>query len=280
MTVSLRSRAFTLIELLVVIAVIAILAAILFPVFAAACEKARQSRCLSQMRQATHGILMYTQDHNEMLPLGSYNTNRSIPFVVTWQDLVEPYVKVGAGGVLRAGAPAARREVGFWTCPSIDNKSFPTAPGDPLPNLPPVRYTPALSYINNANIMPTIHSAAFALGFFPAPPTPLARLESVARVVMVAEGLGYVGQTGGDDWFSGCYGLETGFPDIGNPALGRAENYCAARYRHNGGALYALADGHVKWYRGPEGSYRARSQQGAAWRKSLTPNAQVWFRED
>jgi prepilin-type N-terminal cleavage/methylation domain-containing protein/prepilin-type processing-associated H-X9-DG protein len=59
---------FTLIELLVVIAIIAILAAILFPVFARAREKARQTTCVSNQRQISASILMYTQDHDETLP--------------------------------------------------------------------------------------------------------------------------------------------------------------------------------------------------------------------
>ncbi len=61
-------KGFTLIELLVVIAIIAILAAILFPVFAKAREKARQTACLNNQKQITVALLMYAQDHNEMLP--------------------------------------------------------------------------------------------------------------------------------------------------------------------------------------------------------------------
>ncbi len=64
-----RPPGFTLIELLVVIAIIAILAAILFPVFAKAREKARQNTCLNNQRQLVLGILMYVQDHEETLPL-------------------------------------------------------------------------------------------------------------------------------------------------------------------------------------------------------------------
>src|SRR5688500_4426112 len=63
-----RKRAFTLIELLVVIAIIAILAAILFPVFAQAREKARQTSCLSNMKQTGLGLMMYTQDYDETTP--------------------------------------------------------------------------------------------------------------------------------------------------------------------------------------------------------------------
>src|SRR5437868_6204128 len=61
-------RGFTLIELLVVIAIIAILAAILFPVFAQAREKARQTSCLSNLKQLSHAMLMYAGDYDELFP--------------------------------------------------------------------------------------------------------------------------------------------------------------------------------------------------------------------
>jgi prepilin-type N-terminal cleavage/methylation domain-containing protein len=64
-----RSRGFTLIELLVVIAIIAILAAILFPVFAQAREKARQASCLSNAKQMSTAVMMYAQDYDETFPL-------------------------------------------------------------------------------------------------------------------------------------------------------------------------------------------------------------------
>jgi prepilin-type N-terminal cleavage/methylation domain-containing protein/prepilin-type processing-associated H-X9-DG protein len=84
-------RGFTLIELLVVIAIIAILAAILFPVFARAREKARQTSCLSNVKQLMLGVMMYTQDYDEVYP-GYYNPDP--PNVADqWFELLEPYVK-------------------------------------------------------------------------------------------------------------------------------------------------------------------------------------------
>jgi prepilin-type N-terminal cleavage/methylation domain-containing protein/prepilin-type processing-associated H-X9-DG protein len=67
---SMRKRGFTLIELLVVIAIIAILAAILFPVFSQAREKARQANCLSNIKQLTLAAIMYVQDYDETFPGG------------------------------------------------------------------------------------------------------------------------------------------------------------------------------------------------------------------
>ena len=82
------NRGFTLIELLVVIAIIAILAAILFPVFAQAREKARAISCLSNLKQIGTSVAMYVQDYDETFPVGTYDQ-----WWPCWPILVQPYVK-------------------------------------------------------------------------------------------------------------------------------------------------------------------------------------------
>jgi prepilin-type N-terminal cleavage/methylation domain-containing protein/prepilin-type processing-associated H-X9-DG protein len=97
---------FTLIELLVVIAIIAILAAILFPVFAQAREKARQSTCLSNSKQIATSYFMYAQDYD-----GRYTQNRydgRQPY--TWKTAILPYVK----------------SIGVFQCPSNAYNRIPT----------------------------------------------------------------------------------------------------------------------------------------------------------
>ena len=82
-----RRHGFTLIELLVVIAIIAILAAILFPVFARARAKARQTSCLSNVKQISLALMMYAQDNDETYPVVNHTTGYD------WWNGLQPYVK-------------------------------------------------------------------------------------------------------------------------------------------------------------------------------------------
>lgn len=96
-----KRKAFTLIELLVVIAIIAILAAILFPVFAQAREKARQATCISNLKQFMLSILMYDQDYDECMPLSISSSSQVGPGIAQLYNVpqfnvgvsLQPYIK-------------------------------------------------------------------------------------------------------------------------------------------------------------------------------------------
>jgi prepilin-type N-terminal cleavage/methylation domain-containing protein len=117
-----KAIGFTLIELLVVIAIIAILAAILFPVFAEARENARKSACLSNMRQISSSILMYLQDYDESFPLNRYSRNGcctgSSQLLYTWREAVLPYTK-NTGIFKDPSNPDAKIDTSCWGSPQV-----------------------------------------------------------------------------------------------------------------------------------------------------------------
>src|SRR5579871_2720499 len=109
---------FTLIELLVVIAIIAILAAILFPVFAQARSKARQITGTSNIKQAALAILMYSQDYDEKFPRTGYGGVSGPGFInqygsTDWQNTIAPYVK--NLGLYVSPGDASVETLGWWS---------------------------------------------------------------------------------------------------------------------------------------------------------------------
>ena len=154
-------QGFTLIELLVVIAIIAILAAILFPVFAQAREKARAISCLSNCKQIGLGLAMYVQDFDETFPF-SYGYDKASDTYFDWVDEVYPYIKNG-----KNSDPAKRgQDSGLFHCPSDSTGGNQTR-----------------SYTTNANLMGS-GSAAWGT---PNYGKTLASMQRPADVLAIAE---------------------------------------------------------------------------------------------
>lgn len=122
-----KKEGFTLIELLVVIAIIAILAAILFPVFAQAREKARSITCVSNEKQMGLALLQYLQDNDETFPMLQYHNpgfgqpGNNLGWWIDWQTAIYPYVK--------NGVPGGNGQGGIWTCPDFPLATTPSEYG-------------------------------------------------------------------------------------------------------------------------------------------------------
>jgi prepilin-type N-terminal cleavage/methylation domain-containing protein/prepilin-type processing-associated H-X9-DG protein len=231
--------AFTLIELLVVIAIIAILAAILFPVFAQARAKARQTMCLSNVRQLGTAFMGYIQDYDEKFPPSDYDFNNGTATVrITWVELVDPYIK---SGVVNANANKNQPK-SIFVCPEKD-----AATPDPAFS----GYTSSrsvFSYGVNRNICPAYRGTAGATTLTPAS---LAAIGQVAQVVVLAPNHGGIPDTFGRD-------------DRYGTGQTHEDGYMNARQRHAGGANFAFTDGHAKWFKAPQ-NFRARAEQGIVW---------------
>jgi prepilin-type N-terminal cleavage/methylation domain-containing protein/prepilin-type processing-associated H-X9-DG protein len=204
---------FTLIELLVVIAIIAILAAILFPVFARAREKARQTSCMSNVKQLQLGVLMYAQDFDEMLPteeynfVGDYNTEGN----GSWRGAIFPYVK----------------NAQLFICPSHN----------PTTDVFDGRYNDwhlKASYAIN-DWHQGVDGEPNVIGASPPRGQALARVDDPSSTVFLLESDGRA-----DDRCPSSQATH-----------GLMPSNMASATRHNGGANYAFVDGHAKWL-GPE----------------------------
>lgn len=228
-------RGFTLIELLVVIAIIAILAAILFPVFAKAREKARQASCASNEKQLALGFLQYEQDNDEQMPDCDI-------WGQGWAGKIYTYVK----------------SAGVYGCPDD-----PTQPNPGLSKL---------SYALNSNMLPSTIAGGGNTYTGSSTSNSLASQNGPANTVLLFEIQGSSstgnGVPGVDVTSPNEYASGTGTGSIsGGCGQGLTTNYCHAKYAtglisgyalpnwsgtlgvHSDGANYAAADGHVKWVR-------------------------------
>jgi prepilin-type N-terminal cleavage/methylation domain-containing protein/prepilin-type processing-associated H-X9-DG protein len=219
---------FTLIELLVVIAIIAILAAILFPVFAQAREKARQAACLSNGKQIGLGLSMYIEDYDEHFPPADYGAPVTTPPFTqfAWYS--------GAGGAVFYPSccfdllQPYEKNTQIHKCPS-DGSGIPAAlplkvngAGQPLQ---------PLSYSLNRYFFYNYSTFTFS----PAAATPLAAISMPASRIFVAESVSSLGRE-----LIGPSNLS--LVTNGEPPLFT---------RHSSGAVYLYADGHAKWHRMP-----------------------------
>jgi prepilin-type N-terminal cleavage/methylation domain-containing protein/prepilin-type processing-associated H-X9-DG protein len=217
-----KRSGFTLIELLVVIAIVAILAAILFPVFSAAREKARATACLSNTRQLAMAVAMYVQDWDEFFP----TVRMPMTAGESWVELMQPYSR---------------------------NRLLNRCPSDTSPawNETPPRLT---SYGMNAYFDP--YHPPYGNHMNPRPFS-LAAVASPAKCVFSAELAEFNSKTGmaikGDHFMPMYWGTP---PRVNDPMMNmmmwdatKGEPTTLAIRRHQGGSNYAFVDGHAKWHR-------------------------------
>lgn len=253
-----QARGFTLIELLVVIAIIAILAAILFPVFAQAREKARQTMCLSNQRGLGTAFMLYVQDYDENFPPTDYDD----PGIgrVTWPTLIEPYIKAGVVKPVGSLEPKDQKK-SIFVCPSID-APVPDSGWVALNGSPGSRAL--FSYGTNTYLMPAGRGLV--------PPrvpavVPLAAIGTPSSLIMLGPSLGTVPDLSGRD---------DGYDGINR----NTQQYMLARSRHSGGANFTFSDGHAKWYKAPT-NYKAQSFNGVCWQSprqnARYANCSAWF---
>ena len=225
--------AFTLIELLVVIAIIAILAAILFPVFARARENARRSSCQSNMKQMGLGFLQYTQDYDERFPPGTNGgkgagwAGQIQPYTKSRQILICPSDSTVQTFVVAGQTPPA------YVCSYYYNDNFSTV----TPYATPFFNSPAGDPLNHAQVnVPTrtVLSWEATDGAYYDNPAGSGIVESISPAANGNDKSGGIAKPATGQLSGGAGG------GIANSGLG-------SEPRHFDGANYLAADGHVKW---------------------------------
>lgn len=265
------AKAFTLIELLVVIAIIAILAAILFPVFAQAREKARQATCQSNLHQWGQAFLMYDQDYDERYP--DYNITVYTPYGQTsgWISVIEPYVeklaRVNDRGKDISDPNNTNGIAKMNKCPShtADPRSFFDGGGNPRASS-----GGASSSYAESEALNTPGSVGRSVADFQAPASTILLGEDYLNFTqMVYEPVSWDGLGGstygygkvdsGDCRFDmpiACSNGAGSFQPDPNAMPGVKAFASNLRNSHSGGADYLFTDGHVK-YMHPGQTYKA-----------------------
>lgn len=221
-----RAGGFTLIELLVVIAIIAILAAVLFPVFATAREKARQTTCASNLKQIGIAFHQYTQDYDETTPYTPYTgvgTSTPCSWGYPTGYVLDPYLKSG----------------GVWRCPSdTTNSNYFVGVTSGTGGYSSGCGYWKLSYGYNFYFMERCRQTLASPAAIAAPvPLQMNELNTPAL-----DGI-FFGDwdTGGNSWILDWPGT---FPRIEGSANATAQ---AVQRGHNFGGNVLYADSHVKW---------------------------------
>lgn len=233
-----KSPAFTLIELLVVIAIIAILAAILFPVFAQAREKARQTSCLSNLKQIGLATLMYVQDYDETLPHTELGVDVDDDHEYYWGDMLQPYIKSWQ----------------LLTCPSAQVAiTFKSVPPSPAAYSQQFNYNYGINDIIASDCTSSDDPACRHIGVAG---QALAAITYPADTILIADSLPTTTDTADGDGTNTPAGLNHARHEI-NWQQGKrdstklsVEGKSQDGYpRHTGGFVYVCTDGHSKWRR-------------------------------